>query len=65
MSIKFEKLNGWWVLQLDAQVSGNLAQAVVQMWKVVEGHVADEGASNFVVAGAAVQPAQKDKQLKA
>jgi len=38
--------------------------SAVQVRQVIERHVADEGAANFVIASAAVQPSQEKKQLK-
>ena len=43
----------------DAELAGDLSQGVVEVREMVDGHVADEGAAYFVVAGATVQPAQK------
>ena len=65
MAVQLEELDGRGLLQLDAVVSGELTERVVNVRKVIEGHVANEGAANFVVAGAAVQPAEKDEKLKA
>ncbi len=60
-AIQLKKLHRRRVLELDAQVAGDLAQTVVEMRKVIESHVANEGAANFIVACAAVQPSNKEK----
>jgi hypothetical protein len=65
VAIQFEELDGRRILELDAELTGDLAQGVVEVREVVDGHVANEGAANFVVAGAAVQPAKKEVQLEA
>ena len=36
---------------------------MVEVWQVIDGHVADKGAANFVIAGAAVQPADEEEEL--
>ena len=65
LAVQFEELYGWGFFELDAELAGNLTQRVIEVRKVVDGHVANEGAANFVVAGAAVQPAEKEEQLQA
>jgi hypothetical protein len=45
-------------------VAGDLAQGVVEVREVVDGHVTNEGSANFVVARAAVQPAEEEKHLQ-
>jgi hypothetical protein len=60
MSIQLEKLNGRRIFELDAQVAGDLAQSVIEMREVVEGHIANERAANFIIACPAVQPSQKE-----
>jgi hypothetical protein len=64
-AVEFEEMDGRRFLELDSEVTGDLAQAVIEMRKVIDSHVANEGAADFVVARAAVQPAQEEKQLKA
>jgi hypothetical protein len=64
-AIQFQELDWWRLLDLDAEVAGDLAQGVIEVRKVIDGHVANEGATNFVVARASVQPAQKEEQLQA
>src|SRR5271165_1098958 len=56
LPIQLQKLHGRRIFQLDAQVAGDLAQAVVEMRQVIEGHVSNESMANFIIAGAAVQP---------
>ncbi len=60
-AVQLEELHGRWLLELDAEVSSDLAQGVIKVRKVIDGHVANEGAANFVVARAAVQPAKKEE----
>jgi hypothetical protein len=50
---------------LDAEVAGDLAQGMIEVREVIDGHVTDESAANFVVARAAVQPAKEEEQLQA
>jgi hypothetical protein len=61
ITIQLEKLHGRGLLELDAEVAGDLAQGVIEMREVVDGHVANESAANFIVAGAAVQPSNEEK----
>ena len=65
VAVQFEKLDGRRVLELDAELAGDLAQCVIEVRKVIDGHIANKGAANFIVASAAVQPAKKEEQLKA
>jgi hypothetical protein len=65
LPIQFQKLNGWRLLELDAEMAGDLAQSVIEMRKMIQGHIANEGAANLVVARAAVQPANEKEQLEA
>jgi hypothetical protein len=51
------------LFEVDVQFAGDLAQGVVEVREVIDGHIADEGAANFVVACAAMQPAQEDAEL--
>src|SRR5580698_7007032 len=64
-TVQLEKLDRRRLLELDAELAGDFAKGVVEVREVVDGHVANEGAANFVVARAAVQPAQEEKELKA
>jgi hypothetical protein len=45
-------------------MAGDLSQGVIEVREVVDGHVANEGTANFVVAGAAVQPAKEEEKLE-
>jgi hypothetical protein len=65
VAVQLEELDGGRVSELDAELAGDLTQGVVEVREVIDGHVANEGAANFVVAGAAVQPAKKEEQLEA
>jgi hypothetical protein len=42
-------------------VIANLAKTVVEVREVIERHVSNERASDFVIARAAVQPANEEK----
>jgi hypothetical protein len=64
-AVQLEELDGRGFPELDAKLAGDLAQGVIEVREVIDGHVANEGAANFVVAGAAMQPAKKEEQLKA
>jgi hypothetical protein len=65
LAVQLEELHGRRFLELDAEVAGDLAQGVIKVREVIDGHIANEGAANFVVSRAAVQPAKKEQQLKA
>jgi hypothetical protein len=60
---EFQELDVGWLFEFDAQLTGDLPQSVVKVREMVDGHVAYEGAANFVVACAAMQPPQKDEKL--
>jgi hypothetical protein len=64
-AVQFEKLDRRGFLELDAEVAGDLAQGVIEVRKMIDGHIANESPANFVVAGTAVQPAKEEKQLEA
>jgi hypothetical protein len=61
VDIEFEELDGRGVLEFDAELAGDLAQGVIEVREMIDGHVTDEGTANFVVTGAAVQPAKKEE----
>ncbi len=63
MAIKFQELHRGRLGEIEAQTSGDLAQRVVKVWQMINGHIADKCAPDFVVAGAAMQPAKKDEEL--
>src|SRR6267143_2971442 len=63
MTVQFHELHGGRFFKLHAQVAGDLPPAVVEMGKVVEGHVSYKCAANFVVARAAMQPPEKHDKL--
>src|SRR5258706_5192957 len=63
MTVQFHELHGGRFFKLHAQMAGDLPQGVVKMGKVVEGHVSYKCAANFVVARAAMQPAEKHDKL--
>ena len=56
LAVQLEELDVRGFVELDAEVAGDLAQGVVKVREVIDGHVANEGAANFVVASAAVEP---------
>jgi hypothetical protein len=61
VAVQLEELDGRGFFQFDAELAGDLAQGVVEVREVIDGHVADEGAANFIVARAAVQPAEEEE----
>jgi hypothetical protein len=65
LASQFQEMDGRGFSKLDAEVACDLAQRVIEMREVIDGHVANEGAADFVVAGAAVQPAKKKEHLEA
>jgi hypothetical protein len=60
-AVQFQELHGWRLFELDAEVVADLAQAVIEMREMVQGHVTDERAADFVIARAPVQPANEEK----
>lgn len=46
---------------MDAELPGDFAQGVVKVREVIDSHVTDEGAADFIVARAPVQPAEEEK----
>jgi len=65
LAIEFQELHGRGLFEFQAQTAGDLAQGMVEVWEVIDGHVADEGAANFVVTRAAMKPAKEDEELNA
>ena len=63
-AVQFQEVDRRGLAELDAEVAGDLAQGVVEVGEVVDGHVANEGAANFVIARASVQPAEEEKHLQ-
>jgi hypothetical protein len=61
VAIEFEELDGRGVLELDAELAGDLAQGVIEMGEVIDCHIADEGGANFVVTGTPVQPTEEEE----
>jgi hypothetical protein len=64
-SVELQELNGRGLSEFDAQMAGDLAQGQVEVWKVVDRHVANEGSTYFVVTRAPMQPAQEEVELHA
>ena len=46
-------------------MAGDLPQDMVEVRKVVDGHVSNERAANFIVTCSPVQPSKKEKTLNA
>ena len=63
LAVQFHELHRGRVSKFYAQVAGDLPQGIVKVRKVVDGHVAYKCGANFVVAGAAMQPPEKDEEL--
>ena len=61
--VQLHELHWRMLFKFQAQVAGDLPQGVVKMRKVVDGHVADERAANFIITSAAMQPTEKDEEL--
>jgi hypothetical protein len=49
--------------KMNSHFVGDVAQCIVEMRQMTAGEIADERALNFVVANAAMQPAQKKREL--
>jgi hypothetical protein len=65
LAVQLQELDGRGFLEFDAELAGDLTQGVIEVREVVDGHVANESATNFVIAGSAVQPPKKKEQLQA
>jgi hypothetical protein len=64
VTVQVEKLNRWRLLQIQPEVTGDLSQGVVEVREMIQSHVADEGAADFVVAGAAMKPTNEHGELR-
>src|SRR5579859_2449563 len=65
MSLKFDEAHQGRFLRLNSLLSCNRVQRGIDMRQMVGGDVAHEGAHDFVVAHAAMQPAQEEDELHA
>jgi hypothetical protein len=65
LAVEFQELDWRRFLDLQAEAAGNLTQGVIEVRMVVDGHVAHEGAADFIVAHAAMQPTKKEETLHA
>jgi hypothetical protein len=63
VAVQLEKLHVGRIFEFQAESIGDLPQRVVQVRKMIGGHVTHEGAAHFIVAHAAVQPSKKKEQL--
>jgi hypothetical protein len=65
LSIEFQELHGRGFPEFEAEAGSDLPQGLVEMRKVVDGHVADKRAAHFIVAHTAMQPPQEEERLQA
>ena len=63
-AVQFQKAYRRRIFEFNLQVIGDEAERVVHVRQVAGGHVVDEGALDFVIAHAAMQPAQEDDELR-
>src|SRR5690348_9053088 len=61
--VEVDELDEGSFVQFDSLLGGDFLQRAVDVGEMVGGDVADEGAGDFVVAHAAVQPAEKENEL--
>src|SRR6267378_5758017 len=61
--VEVDELDQRRVVELNSLLHGDFLQRVVDVWQMVGGNVAHEGAGDFIVAHAAMQPAQEDDEL--
>src|SRR5260370_21220710 len=62
-AVEFEILNLRWVGERDAVGGGDGPQRRINVREMVGGEVPEESAVDFVVADAAMQPAEKQREL--
>src|SRR5579885_2930993 len=60
---QFDEADEGRLFEGDSLLFGDLAERGINVRQVICGDVADEGAREFVVAHAAVQPAEKEREL--
>ena len=63
LPVEFQELHGRGLLDLQSKVAGDLPQRVIEMRKMVEGHVAHKGTPYFIIARTAMQPPEKEGEL--
>jgi hypothetical protein len=63
LAVEFHEVDVGRFFQLQSQVAGDLSQRVIQVRKVVDGHIADKRAANFIIARAAMQPSEENREL--
>jgi hypothetical protein len=63
LAVQFHKMHGGRLFQLYAQVAGDLSKRVIEVRKVIDGHISHKCGANFVVARAAVKPPEKNEEL--
>src|SRR3972149_11459483 len=63
-AVQLEEADWRRLVEFDLQVRGDEAQRVIDVRQMIDGHIADKGALDFLVAQAAMQPAQKHDQLR-
>jgi hypothetical protein len=64
MAVEIEETHEGRFVQFNSLRGGDFLQRVVNVRQVIRRHVAHEGARNFVIAHAAVQPVQKEDELR-
>jgi hypothetical protein len=58
--VEFDEADVGWEAKEDSLLGGDFVQAFIDVWQVIAGDVANELAVDFVIAHAAVKPAEKD-----
>jgi hypothetical protein len=60
-TVQLQELHARRFFKFDAEMVADLAQSVIKMRKMIEGHITDERVSDFVITRAPVQPANEEK----
>ena len=61
--VQFHELDRGRLVQFHAEARGELPERVIDVRQMIDRHVAHEGAVDFVVSRATMQPAQKNSEL--
>ena len=65
VAVEFQKMHGRRFFDFHAEVDSDLPQGMIEVRKMVDGHIAHKRASNFIVTHASVQPTDEEETLNA
>ena len=63
MSIEFQEPHRRRFVQLESHAPGDLPKRMVEMWKVIHGHIAYKRRAYFIVPRPPMQPAKEEIEL--